>query len=223
MRLAESLSACDQPLASSTSSPPNQVAARVQREIETVRTRVEKLFADSFHPRNNLPDARAALEILSESNAWGASDSGLAQAAYALWAPLAALLSGRIEFVRASLFDVREEIAAELRAAGPAAERLEMLDRVVHAAMREPVDKLFARILPLMETRFAEELGAAVSLIGSQRQGEPTVEDLARWYCDDGLFARHVRQGRDVVIGVLEFEAERLIALAEACCGAVDG
>jgi hypothetical protein len=222
MRLAESLSAFEEPLASGSRPPTSPLAARVHREIETVRARVDRAFADPFRPRNSLADATTAWTILSDAEAWGGDAKAISRAARDLWDPIATLVSGRIEFVRASLFDIREEIAPELRAAGPRAGRLETLDRVVHAAMREPVDKLFARILPLMETRFGEDLALALALIGSEISGDRKPDDLAGWYQGDGLLARHVRQGRDVVLGVLEFEADRLMALAEACCGAVD-
>jgi hypothetical protein len=209
------------------SSPPREplsdsgsFLARLPEELDLIRKRVERPFAEPFHPRNKLLDAQAARAVLQEADAWSGAESAVRAAAAALFAPLAELVAARIDFVRASMLDLRAELAPELREASTASKRLEELDRVLHEAMRAPVQQLFARLVPAMQETFTRELTEVLAASGNQPL---TMEQLSEWYRADGLMARHVRFARQVVLGVLESEADRLTALAQSGRDAVDG
>jgi len=203
-RLAEPLDRSRAPLLS-TAAP--MLEGRIERDIDLLRTRVERAF-ETVRPR-----AVKLWSAIEDAGAW--ANPGLA--AGTLWGPIAEVIGSRLEAVQSTSSEIRHEIALELRA-GPGPTHLEALDAVLHEAMRGATQKLFARVVPAMEVVFVRDVTASMSKLPEF----PRREQLESWCRRDGCVGKHVRAGRDIVMAVLEIEADRLIALVHGCLGTAD-
>lgn len=208
MRLADRLA--EPPERARDQVPPlaaHALEGRINRDIELLRTRVERAF-ETVRPR-----AVKLWSALENAGAWG----NPSLAAATLWGPVGEVIGSRLDAVRSTSSEIRSEIGHELRA-GPAPTHLEALDAVLHEAMRSATQKLFARVVPAMEVVFVRDVSAAMSKLPEF----PRREQLESWCRRDGCVGKHVRAGRDIVMAVLEIEADRLIALVHACLGTTD-
>lgn len=208
MRLADRLA--EAPERSRAPTPPlaaHALETRIDRDLELLRTRVDRAF-ETVRPR-----AVKLWSALEDAGAWGRP----ALAASTLWGPIGEVIGTRLDAVRSTASEIRTEIAHELRA-GAAPTRLEALDAVLHEAMRGATQKLFARVVPAMETVFVHDVSAAMGKLPPF----PRREQLESWCRRDGCVGRHVRAGRHIVMAVLEIEADRMIALAQGCLGTGD-
>lgn len=208
MRLAERLAEPPPRAPRSTPHPGSRpLEARIDRELELLRTRVERAF-ESVRPR-----AVSLWNALEDATAWGNPQL----TADTLWAPLGEVIGSRIDAVRSTTSEIRHEIAHELRL-DPSATHLEALDAVLHEAMHGATQKLCARIVPAMHAVFTRDVNAASSALPDF----PRREQLEPWCRRDGCVAKHFWAGRAIVSVLLELEADRLLALAEGCLGSID-
>ncbi len=194
---------------------------RVDERVATLRQRMDGVFRDAANPRNKLPTAAQAYEIIMETGALGARrgtrGGPVLETSTRLWAPLRELVSSKIDYARAVLRELREDISPDLRSLGGAATAVEQLDTILADATHSGVMNLLARMNPAMQTAFEQDCANAVRALPKQ----PSVENLKHWFVEGGWYARHVELGRDVVLAVLEFEQGRIAGLMDAACDPV--
>ncbi len=109
---------------------------------------------------------------------------------------------------------LRDEVASDLRDAGPRGERLGAFDAIVRAAMDDAVPGLCKRLMAASEAPFVSALAAAIRSL-------PAAVDeaaLAPWFAERGVLGAHVARTSAITRALLACDARALEALVDAAC-----
>jgi hypothetical protein len=129
--------------------------------------RIERL---SPAPNSRVPSARAAARLARE-----------------LGGPLHAALATAIRRAQGDVAALRTKLAADLRALGPRADRLERIDAALQLGIQAKLTSLFDRLVLAAELSFEHACIEACAALPE----DFTVEHLASWSTSDGWIEKH--------------------------------
>jgi hypothetical protein len=213
------------PLCADTQRGASSEASKIARRLQDhVSNRMDTLLTMSLRPLNGpraptvpkLPELLEAIAIASGSteNSARAPDAAAAsKLARKIGAPLRAALSASLRQAQAQLAGMRAELAPDLRALGPRAERLERIDAALQRSIQNKVIELFERMELAAEQTFERACVHACSLLPITF----TPDDLASWTHPDGWIERY--RGRcvhmtEALFGHMQRSLEGLLVAA---------
>lgn len=176
--------------------PANPEATKIARKLqEQVTGRFDTLLMLSLKPLQgprapkppSEPDLLEALAIAAGEPGRAPDAAAAAKLARKLGAPLRAALSASLRNAQAHLGSLRVDIAADLRALGPRAERLERIDAALQRSIQSKVVELFERMELAAEQTFERACVHACSLLPAHY----SPEDLASWTHATGWIERY--------------------------------
>jgi hypothetical protein len=185
--LAELLAA---PLPSGPSHP--QATALGEQLVAGVRARLDALLPLALKPLSgrrapNVPPPYELLALLREHAPTGRPDpEAAARVARELGAPLRSALGTSLRQAQAHVATLRWQIAHELRALGPRAERLERIDAALQRSVQAKIGELLDRMEYAAELTFERACVHACAALPDDF-GLP---DLEAWGADNGWFER---------------------------------
>jgi hypothetical protein len=178
--------------------PPHPLLPRSARKLEdTVRVQLDAIAARALKRLAQEPEAARAFppDVLLqriERTAHGRSSrvptaAAAERLARDLGAPLHAALGTCVRRVQADFAALRAQIAPELRALGPRAEKLERIDAALQLGMQAKLGGLFERLVLAAELAFQH---ACVETCAGLHE-DFSAAQLASWVGPDGWIARH--------------------------------
>jgi hypothetical protein len=171
-----------------------QAAQLGETLLREVRARLDSLLPLALKPlvgrrAPSPPPADALLALLrthTDDTARPSPDAALRIAAE-LGAPLQSALATSLRQAQAHVATLRWEIAHELRALGPRADRLERID----AALQRSIQAKIGELLDRMEHAGMLTFERACQRACESLPDEPTEEALARWVVESGWIERY--------------------------------
>jgi len=152
--------------------------------------------------------------VSSEATASSAAARAFAEST---WRGYRSLLVSSLAHARAEVAELREEVASDLRQAGPRGATLEAVDAAVRAALAGSVPALCDRLATAMERPFVTALAAAIQSVSSPVDAE----SVGAWFGEQGLLGRQLAQTRELTRALLARDARMLEALVDAAYGEV--
>jgi hypothetical protein len=181
----------------------------VRDEVSGLRAQTERTCQRWV---TKLPDELSELSTLISSATNGRTPRAIAAVAETIWGPLADEATRELTHLRNQFRALRKELGPDIAALSPSAARLERLDSLLGTATEAGVDARIARMIPATKIVFTRALGAAMEAL--PRDADPSV--LRSWLSARGPIRGAVASLEKVVMGALDFEADRLHALVEA-------
>lgn len=210
--------------APASATPVPDDAPRLARALhEEVRRRLDAALPVVLRPLNGTrapkapPPEKMFESLVNFSGGPGRAPTPEAVARFAkdLGAPLRAALAASVRQARVQIAGARVDIAPELQALGPQADRLERID----AALQRSIETKLTRLFERMEHTAALSFERACAQACAALPPEFGAADFAPWAADSGFFEHHRARCEHVTLalfGHLRRSLEGLLLAIEA-------
>jgi hypothetical protein len=175
---------------------PHPQAAQLARKVhDDVRARLDAVLNFSLIPLTGsrapkIPSASELFEALAQVTGEPGrvpDAEAAARLASQLGTPRRAALGASLRQIQAQFASLRWEIALELHAIGPHADRLERIDAALQRAIQVKLGELFARMEQAAQLTFERACTRACAALPANF----TADDLAGWAAEGGWIARY--------------------------------